>query len=99
MTNCNNLSYRFSNDQLRYLLPTQLNINNINDDVKYVKITTFNTNSNHVNRVSQVIGDNLMYIGLGDTLGNSEYGIWFGLKHATLFSKYICNLLSIVEYI
>jgi hypothetical protein len=36
-----------------------------------------------------------MYVGLGDTLGGSEYGIYFGLKHEMKFSRFICDLLSI----
>lgn len=69
------------------------------DKIKYIKITTFNTNSHHVNRVAQMIDKKLTYIGLGNTLGWSEYGIFFGLKHSILFSKYICNLLPVVKYL
>lgn len=93
------ISRKFKNNQLRYLLLTQIHLAQLNDKVKYVRITTFNTNSHHVNKVAQVIDNNLTYIGLGDTLGTSEYGIFFGLKHAILFSKYICNLFSTVQYL
>ena len=86
-----NLRYLF----FQNLLNSKLDISQI----YYIKITTFNTVSHHVNRAAQKIDDNLTYIGLGDTLGNSEYGIYFGLKHAILFSKHVCNLLSTVKYL
>jgi hypothetical protein len=40
-----------------------------------------------------------MYIGMGDTLGASEYGIYFGLNAGIQFSKFICNLIPIVKYL
>ena len=69
------------------------------NNVKYIKITTFNSNSHHMNRAAQKIDNNLTYIGLGNTLGYSEYGIKFGLQSGILFSKYICNLLPSVKYL
>jgi len=66
---------------------------------KYIKITTFNSCSRHVKQAAKLINKNLMYIGLGETLGGSEYGIYFGMKHGIQFSKYICNLITTVKYL
>jgi hypothetical protein len=89
------LSKRFKDINARNLYPHILDVIKINEnDVKFVKVDYFNSNSHHANICAKVINKNLIYIGLGDTLGNSEYGIFFGLKDNILFSKYICNLLG-----
>ncbi len=85
-------------DSLRYLYFKILIWSGYDENkIKYVKITTFNSNSHHVNRVAKVLDKNLMYIGLGDTLGNSELGIYFGMKDAIAFSNYVCNLLGLTK--
>jgi len=66
---------------------------------KYIKITSFITCSNHVKQVAKILNKKMIYIGLGDTLGNSEYGIFFGLNTGIQFSKFICNLIQIVKYL
>jgi len=96
---CINLSKHIIDNNLRNLCNDNFKIyKNSGKDPKYVKITTFNTCSHHVKQVAKVLNKNLMYIGLGDTLGGSEYGIYFGLKTGIIFSKYICNLISTVKY-
>jgi hypothetical protein len=85
---------------IRYLYMKLLKSNNIDENlIKYIKITSFNTNSHHTSKAAEKIGGNLTYIGLGNTLGTSEYGIFFGLRSGILFSKHICHLLSSVKYI
>lgn len=90
----------FRSENLRYLFHKIIKWNNEDiNKIKYIKITTFNTNSHHVNRAAQKIDKNLVYIGLGNTLGYSEYGIYFGLQNGILFSKHLCNLLPMVKYL
>ncbi|XWV26712.1 putative orfan [Tupanvirus soda lake] len=89
------LSKRFKDKYARNLYPYILNVTKINsNNVKYIKLDYFNSNSHHSNICAKVINKNLTYIALGDTLGNSEYGIFFGLRDNILFSKYICNILG-----
>ena len=33
---------------------------------------------------------------MGDTLGGTEYGIFYGMATHIIFSKHVCNLLSSV---
>lgn len=90
----------FKSINLRYLLFSICDASTISmDKIKYVKITTFNSNSHHVNRASQKLTNSLVYVGLGNTLGYSEYGIFFGLKTGINFAKHVCNLLSTVKYL
>ncbi len=92
------ISKHFVYDPLRNLYPIIKKNTGIKDnDVKYIKITSFNSNSHHVNQAAKVINDNLLYCGLGDTLGSSEYGIYFGMKDSVAFSQYVCNLLGIFD--
>jgi hypothetical protein len=67
-------------------------------DVKYVKITKYDDLARHKTFCATKINDKCVYFGLGDTLGGSDLGIWFGMKHSLLLSKHICNLLSSVKY-
>ena len=88
------ISKYFEDSNLRFLLPYIIDITKHKlVNINYIKLTYFITNSRHASICSRVINNNLLYIGLGDTLGSSEYGIYFGMKHSILFSKYICNLL------
>lgn len=89
------ISRHFKNDNLRYYYPKLLEELGIDDNmVEYVKLTTFNSNPHHVNRVAKMLDKNLIYIGLGDTLGSSEYGIHFGMKDGVAFSQYVCHLVG-----
>ena len=67
-------------------------------DVKYVRITKYDDLARHKTFCATKIDDKCTYIGLGDTLGGTDLGIWFGMKHSILLSKHICNLLSSVRY-
>jgi hypothetical protein len=87
------LSKHIIHDNLRYLFYQIIKYKKIKP--AYIKITTFNTCSHHVKQVAKVLDKNLLYIGLGDTLGGSEYGIYFGMASNIIFSKYICNLISL----
>lgn len=90
------LSKQFKSENIRHLLPmiceySQINIKN----VKYIKLSHFITSPHHLDRCAEVINNNLMYIGLGDTLGGSEYGIYFGMKSSMLLAKHIIHLLYV----
>ena len=63
-------------------------------NIKYVKITYFDSNSHHAAVCAKKINNDLTYIGLGDTLGSSEYGIYFGMKTNMEFSRQICHLIG-----
>lgn len=90
------LSKHFKDNRLRNLYPNILNSKVKN--IKYVKITAFNVNAYHVKQAAKLINDRLMYVGLGNSLGLSEFGIYFGLEKGMFFAKYVCNLLSAVRY-
>ena len=89
----------FRNDGLRNLFNFILTTGIKNTDVEYIRLTSFNTIARHAPFAAKKISTNSTYIGLGDTLGSTEYGIKFGLKTNILFSKHICNLLSSVKYL
>jgi hypothetical protein len=92
------LSRQFKNKNLRYYYPKIIEFTGIDEkNIKYVKLSTFNSNSHHVNRVAKALDKNLMYIGLGDTLGSSEYGIHFGMKNGIAFSQYVCNTIDVFK--
>jgi len=67
-------------------------------EIKYVKISKYDQIIKHKKFCATKINDKCVYIGLGDTLGSSDLGILFGMKHSILLSKHICNLLSSVKY-
>lgn len=91
------LAKHFEDKNARCLLPYILEITKIKENkVKYVKMTYFNTNSHHANLCATKITNSLTYIGLGNTLGTSEYGIYFGMDTGILFSKQICHLIGAI---
>lgn len=90
------LSKHFEDYNSRYLYPHMLKMFDIKKDVAYIKLNYFISNSHHLDRCAQMINKDLMYIGLGNTLGTSEYGIYFGMKDSILLSKQICHLLAYV---
>ncbi len=97
------LSKHFKSDNLRYMFPLIMSIHKLDiekpEKIKYVMITTFDVNPYHVNQVAKTIDKDLIYVGLGNTLGVSEFGIHFGLKDAIWFAKHVCNLLGTVKYL
>ena len=93
------ISRKFKSRTLRYLFYWIITVLQVDmNTVKAVKIDTFNTNSHHVNRVAQVIDDKFVYVGLGETLGASEYGIYMGMRYGMNFAMHACNLLTSVRY-
>ena len=88
------LSIHFKSDDLRYLLPNMLYEYKLQNKVKYVKFTTFDSCSHHLPYCAKKINKNLTYFAIGDALGKSEYGIKFGMNASIFLSKYICNSLS-----
>jgi hypothetical protein len=94
------LSKTFNDDDARYLLPTICEHSKIKlENIFYIKMMYFITSPHHLDRCAYAINDKLIYIGLGDTLGNSEYGIYFGMKSSMELSKHICHLLHLFKNI
>jgi hypothetical protein len=103
------LSKYFKSESLRYLFPAILNIckkwksdiicKDLQfENIKYIKLTTFNSIARHAPYAATKINKNSTYIKLGDSLGATEFGIKYGMWTSILFSKHICNLLSSVKY-
>ena len=63
------------------------------ESVKYVKLTTYNTNATHSPFAATQIDSNSIYIRLGDALVQTEFGIFRGLKTNMFLTKHVCNLL------
>jgi hypothetical protein len=78
----------------RDLLPHMLDTVNMEEkDIETVKIVVFNTIARH-SPFAAAPYQGATLIRLGDSLGGTEYGIVFGMKHSIEFSKHICHLLS-----
>jgi len=60
--------------------------------VAFVRLTPFHATSYHAPCAAFRAGETT-YVALGNTLGSSEFGIHFGLKHAMLFSREVCHLI------
>jgi len=79
--------------------PDEIRSDYITDEnIKYIKLTTFNSIARHAPYAATKINKNSTYIKLGDSLGATEFGIKYGMWTSILFSKHICNLLSSVKY-
>ena len=63
--------------------------------IKYIKITLFSNHSHHLNRIAKNINKSLTYITLGNSIGNSEYGIHFGMNSQFEFSEFVSQLIGI----
>lgn len=87
------LSYNFKEKNVRNLVSLILNEEKL-ENVKYVKPMIFSASPRHSAFCAKKINKSLTYFGIGDTLGNSEWGIWFGMKHSILLSRHICHLLG-----
>jgi hypothetical protein len=68
-------------------------INMEEKDIETVKVVVFNTIARH-SPFAAASYEGAVLIRLGDSLGGTEYGIVFGMKHSIEFSKHICQLLS-----
>jgi len=83
-------------DKVRNLFPHLLEISETKREwVHYVKPVIFRTIARHSPFAATNIGKSCVLIRLGDSLGATEYGIMFGMKHSIEFSKHICSLLPI----
>ena len=83
------ISSGYKKEQLRYLLPKILeNVKN----PQYVKINLFYSIARHSPFAAAKLNKKCILMRLGDSLGGTEYGIIFGMKHSIEFSRFICNL-------
>jgi hypothetical protein len=84
----------FTSEKIRLLFPHMLDVSNLTQkDIDSVKIVVFNTIARH-SPFAAAPYEGAVLIRLGDSLGGTEYGIVFGMKHSIEFSKHICHLLS-----
>jgi hypothetical protein len=96
------LSKSFHSESIRYLLSGITNVKYTRDgliklsDIGYVKFTSFKTLSDHSEFASKKINNKLTYIGLGETLGHTQFGIHFGMASSIRLSKHICHLIGSV---
>ncbi len=97
------LSKSFYSESIRYLLSGITNVHYTRDgliklsDIGYVKFTSFKTLSDHSQFAAKKINNNLTYIGLGETLGHTQFGIYFGMASSIRLSKHICHLIGSVK--
>lgn len=97
------LSKSLHSESIRYLLSGITNVKYTKDgliklhDIKYVKFTSFKTFSDHSEFASKKINSELTYIGLGETLGHTQFGIHFGMASSVRLSKHICHLIGSVK--
>jgi len=89
------LSSAFKQTKLRQLFPllikdTHYKISEINS----VKINMFYSIARHSPFAAMKMKNNCILVRLGDSLGSTEYGIHFGMKHSIEFSRHICNIMS-----
>lgn len=85
----------FRGKSLRALLPALINSQGLQEqDVAYVVITPFDVFSHHAPAAAESIDEDRVYVGLGDTLGTSEYGIHFGLRTALIYSRHLVHLVA-----
>jgi len=86
---------QFKKEKIRYLFLHMLEVAKLKkNDIELVKIVVFDTIARHSPFVAAPFQKECTLIRLGDSLGGTEYGIVFGMKHSIMFSKHICNLLS-----
>lgn len=89
------LSHNFKQKSIRNHLSHSLHYGDGEEtNVKYVKPVIFNASPRHNAFCAKKINKSLTYFAIGDTLGNSEYGIWFVMKHSILLSRHIIHLLG-----
>jgi hypothetical protein len=100
------LSSNFKGYNFKYWIPWLVEVTNEDrkdakqpllayNQIKYAKITTYNWTRNHAAYIATKFNKNAIYIRLGDSLGTTEYGQQFGVKHSMLFGRYISTILSI----
>jgi hypothetical protein len=87
------LSYNFEEKNVRNQLSYILHEEKLTN-VKYVKPIIFSASPRHNAFCAKKINKSLTYFAIGDTLGNTEFGIHFGMKHSILLSRHIIHLLG-----
>jgi hypothetical protein len=87
------LSQNFETKSIRNLLSYIIHEEKITN-IKYVKPIIFSASPRHYAFCAKKINKSLTYFAIGDTLGNSEFGIWFGMKHSILLSRHIIHLVG-----
>ena len=88
----------FYSRSIRYLLNgIKLELQLSLDKVKYIKFTSFKTLSDHSQFAAKQINSKLTYIGLGETLGHTQFGIYFGMASSVRLSKHVCHLIGSVK--
>ena len=90
------ISKHFESHNIRYHLENMLSESEaIQKNTKFVKITSFNVfATRHLDKCAYKINSKLTYIALGDTTGNSEVGIYYGMDSGLRFAKHIIHLLG-----
>ena len=89
------LAARFKKEKIRQLFPHMLEIGKLKKtDVESVKISMFQTGARHSSFAAAPLGSGCVLIRVGDSLGGTEYGIVFGMKHSIEFSNHICNIMT-----
>jgi hypothetical protein len=84
----------FQKEKIRYLFPHMLDDAKLTKkDIDSVKFVVFNTSARH-SPFAAAPYKGAVLIRVGDSLGATEYGVVFGMKHSIEFSKHICHLLS-----
>ena len=86
---CQNLEEKASRNLLNIIIDIEKLTN-----VKYVKPSIFSASPRHYAFCAKKINKSLTYFAVGDTLGNSEFGLWFGMAYSILLTRHIIHLLS-----
>ena len=85
----------FQKEKIRNLFPHMLDVGKLSQkDIDSVKIAVFTTIARHSPFAAAPFEKGCVLIRIGDSLGGTEYGIVFGMKHSIEFSKHICHLMS-----
>jgi len=89
------LSACFKSEQIRTLFPHIVETQKLKlKDIKAVKISVFYSIARHSPFAAARLSRQCTLLRVGDSLGSTEYGILFGMKHSIEFSRHICNLVS-----
>ena len=63
-------------------------------DIHSIRISSFTLGARHSPFAAAPLSKDCIYIRVGDSLGSTEYGSYFGMRHSVRFSKYICTLMA-----
>jgi hypothetical protein len=86
---------RFKDEKTRHLFPHLLEDPELKKkNIESVKVVVFDTIARHSPFAAAPFHKGCTLVRVGDSLGGTEYGIVFGMKHSIEFSKHVCNLLS-----